>query len=55
MWKKIRGEWKRKEKKNKDEDEEAYSGNWMIERKNDAVFYENVLASGKFYNFSKSD
>ena len=31
------------------------SGQWMIERKNDVIFYENVLASGKFYKFSKLD
>ena len=31
------------------------SGQWMIERKNDVIFYENVLASAKFYKFSKLD
>ena len=32
-------------------------GNWMIERKNDVTFCENVhvLDSEKFYKFSKSD
>ena len=27
----------------------------MIERNNDVLFYKNVLASGKFYEFSKSN
>ena len=46
-----------KEKKNEDEGEEANvdGENWMIERKNDVIFYENVLSSGKFYKFSKSN
>ena len=48
---KIREEWRRKEKKNEDEGEEADGGNWMIERKIDVIFYENVAASGKFYKF----
>ena len=52
---KIRDEWRKKEKNNEDEDEEADGGNRTIERKNDVIFYENVLASGKFYQFSKSE
>ena len=35
MWRKIREVWRRKEKKNEHEGEEAGGGNWMIERKND--------------------
>ena len=42
MLRKIREEWRRREKKN--EDDEADDENWMIERKNYAIFYENVLA-----------
>ena len=55
MWRKIREEWRRREKKNEDEDEEADGENWMIERNNDVLFYQKVLASGKFYKFSKSN
>ena len=50
MWRKTREEWRRREKKNEDEDEEADGENWMKERKNDVIFHmhdENVLASGK--------
>ena len=36
-------------------DEKADGGNWMIDRKNDVIFYESVLASGRFCKFSKLD
>ena len=36
-----------KEKKIEDEDEKTDGGSWMIERKNDVIFYESVLASGR--------
>ena len=52
---KIRKELRRKEKQIEDEDEKADGGNWMIDRKNDVIFYESVLASGRFCKFSKLD
>ena len=39
--KKIGREWKRREKKN--EDEEADDENWMKEGKNDVIFNGNIL------------
>ena len=50
--KKIREEWGRKEKKNEDEDEDDQVGNWMIERKNDLLFYDRMCwVLGSFINF----
>ena len=39
MWRKIREEWRRRDKKNEDEDKEADDENWMIKRKNDVIIY----------------
>ena len=51
--KKDQGGVRRKEKQIEDEDEKADGGNWMIDRKNDVIFYESVLASGRFCKFFK--